>query len=157
MATTLTGSTALVTGATAGIGRATALQHAGLGAEVVVHGRSAHRGAETGREIGKAGGKARFIAADLTNAVAPGPTKTPGTAVNTGLAEGLAKLTTLNRAADPEEIASAVTFLSSPAASYINGAVRQVTGGRTRDRPITARQRFVCRLGMTPTEPREQA
>lgn len=157
MATTLTGSTALVTGATTGIGRAIALQLAGLGAEVVVHGRSVHRGAETVREIGKAGGKARFIAADLTNAVAPGPTKTPGTAVNTGLAEGLAKLTTLGRAADPEEIASAVTFLSSPAASYINGAVRQVTGGRTRDRPITARQRFVCRLGMTPTEPREQA
>jgi NAD(P)-dependent dehydrogenase (short-subunit alcohol dehydrogenase family) len=63
MATTLTGSTALVTGATAGIGRATALQLAGLGAEVVVHGRSAHRCAKTVREIEKAGGKARFIAA----------------------------------------------------------------------------------------------
>jgi NAD(P)-dependent dehydrogenase (short-subunit alcohol dehydrogenase family) len=156
MATTLTGSTALVTGATAGIGSAIALQLAGLGAEVVVHGRSAHRGAETVREIEKTGGKARFIAADLTNAVAPGPTKTPGTAVNAGLAEGLAKLATLGRAADPEKIASAVTFLISPAASYINGAVRQVTGGQLAITP-TAKQRLVCRLGMTPTEPREQA
>ena len=41
MATTLTGSTALVTGATSGIGREIALELAGLGAEVVVHGRSA--------------------------------------------------------------------------------------------------------------------
>ena len=47
MATTLAGSTALVAGATAGIGRASALQLAGLGAEVAVPGRSAGRGAKT--------------------------------------------------------------------------------------------------------------
>src|SRR5690348_7965779 len=41
---TLDGSIALVTGATAGIGRAAALQLAELGAEVVVHGRDAARG-----------------------------------------------------------------------------------------------------------------
>ncbi len=62
------GSTALVTGATAGIGRAIALELAREGAEVIVHGRNAERGAKTVNDIENAGGKARFIAADLSDA-----------------------------------------------------------------------------------------
>src|SRR4051812_2176221 len=57
--------TALVTGATSGIARATALPLARDGAEVVVHGRDAARGAETVEAITAAGGRARFVAADL--------------------------------------------------------------------------------------------
>jgi NAD(P)-dependent dehydrogenase (short-subunit alcohol dehydrogenase family) len=58
----------LVTGATSGIGRAIALQLGRAGLEVVVHGRDPARGAETVDAITAAGGKARFVAADLTDA-----------------------------------------------------------------------------------------
>jgi 3-oxoacyl-[acyl-carrier protein] reductase len=36
----------------------------------------------------------------------------------------------LGRAGEPFEVASAVVFLASPLASYVNGAVLEVTGGR---------------------------
>ncbi|MEA2641409.1 MAG: hypothetical protein QOF51_2803 [Chloroflexota bacterium] len=63
----LHGQKALVTGATSGIGRAIALQLARQGAEVLVHGRDARRGGETVDAITAAGGRARFIAADLSD------------------------------------------------------------------------------------------
>jgi NAD(P)-dependent dehydrogenase (short-subunit alcohol dehydrogenase family) len=241
MASTLAGSSALVTGATSGIGREIALQLAQRGAEVVIHGRSAERGAKVVRDIENSGGKARFVAADLTiaddvrrlaaeagpvdilinnagiykfggtldvddatfdehvnvnlrapyiliqqlvpgmvgrgggavvnvstlaasvptsgagiygaskagleqltrvwadefgtsgvrvNAVAAGPTDTPGVAVIPGVLEAVAATTTLNRPAEASEIASAVVFLSSADASYVNGAVLHATGGQ---------------------------
>ncbi len=241
MATTLAGSTALVTGVTSGIGREIALQLAQRGAEVVVHGRSAERGAKVVRDIENTGGKARFVAADLNsaddvrrladetgqvdmlinnagiykfggttdtddaafdehvnvnlrapyilvqqlvpgmiargggavvnvttmaasiptrgagiygatkagleqltrvwadefgtsgvrvNAVAAGPTDTPGVAATPGVLEGVAAATALGRPAEASEIAGAAVFLSSADASYVNGAVLHATGGQ---------------------------
>ena len=61
-------STALITGGTSGIGRATANKLAQLGMYVVVVGRSADRGKKTVEEIRAAGGKVDFISSDLRDA-----------------------------------------------------------------------------------------
>jgi NAD(P)-dependent dehydrogenase (short-subunit alcohol dehydrogenase family) len=58
---------ALVTGATSGIGRATAVLLAERGAAVVVSGRDAERGAKVVAEIEAAGGQAAFVLADLAD------------------------------------------------------------------------------------------
>ncbi|WP_413809727.1 SDR family NAD(P)-dependent oxidoreductase [Streptomyces sp. OE57] len=65
--TALQGSTALVTGATSGIGKAVAQNLARQGAKVVLHGRDQARGEALVKEIAAEGGAARFVAADLTD------------------------------------------------------------------------------------------
>jgi 3-oxoacyl-[acyl-carrier protein] reductase len=63
---TLQGKTALVTGASRGIGRATAAALAKAGAHVLVHyGRSAHEAESLASEIQAKGGRAVAISADL--------------------------------------------------------------------------------------------
>jgi NAD(P)-dependent dehydrogenase (short-subunit alcohol dehydrogenase family) len=66
--TTFTPSTALVTGATSGIGRATALALGASGIHVAVAGRDQARGIKTVEAIRTAGGRADFVQADLFDA-----------------------------------------------------------------------------------------
>jgi NAD(P)-dependent dehydrogenase (short-subunit alcohol dehydrogenase family) len=61
-------STALITGGTSGIGRATARKLAQLGIHVIVVGRNAERGEQTVAAIRAAGGTADFISSDLRDA-----------------------------------------------------------------------------------------
>ena len=95
-------------------------------------------GGQANYAASKAGlvGFARSLARELgsrsitVNVVAPGPVATDMTAA---LGEDrLAALTAavpLARIAEPDEIAAAVTFLCSPDAAYITGAVLPVDGG----------------------------
>ena len=46
-----------------------------------------------------------------------------------GLKDGLARTIPLGRFGEPDELAGVVSFLLSPAAAYLNGAVIRVDGG----------------------------
>ena len=67
------------------------------------------------------------------NAVSPGVIRTPGVEQyfeeQPEIAEGLKKAAVMNRLGEPEEIAEAVTFLSSDRASFITGQLLSVDGG----------------------------
>ena len=246
MTNDLTGSTALITGGTSGIGRASALSLAGLGAHVVISGRDAARGEQVVATIRADGGRADFVPADLgnegsarqlagratelggghvdilvnnagvfpfgptheaseadfdgvfainvkapfflvaelapamakrghgvivnvttmvaefgapemalygsskaalvlltkswaaeygpagvrVNAVSPGPTRTEGTAAMGEALDQLASAAPSGRPGLPEEIAAAITYLASDAASFVHGAILPVDGGR---------------------------
>ena len=242
----LTGTVALVTGATSGIGRSTAIALAARGARVLVHGRDASRGEEVVSAIGDNGGEAEVLIGDLAdahdvaalarhaaerghvdilvnnaalypiggltpetpaqdidaafavnvrapfllvaalapamaergngaivnvlatpaqigiagiglygaskaalgsltrswaaefgpkgvrvNAVSPGPAATPGTAQFGEFLGHIAAQAPAGRIADPAEIAAAISYLAGPGASFVQGVVLPVDGGRT--------------------------
>ena len=66
-AASMTGRTALVTGATSGIGLETARQLAAMGANVVLGVRDAARGTEVARRIASEGGAAEVLPIDLSS------------------------------------------------------------------------------------------
>lgn len=82
----------------------------------------------------------RLAAQDLgprirVNAVLPGSTMTSALEMVAGdehMMHQMESATALGRVGDPAEIAAAVVFLASPAASYVSGALLPVDGGMNR-------------------------
>jgi NAD(P)-dependent dehydrogenase (short-subunit alcohol dehydrogenase family) len=105
----LSGERALVTGSTAGIGRAIAVAFGREGAAVCVTGRNSQRGQGVVDEIVHAGGTATFLAADLHDEGAC-------TALVDGAADALGGLTVLvNNAAGGDARDAAVADLTTDA------------------------------------------
>ena len=63
------------------------------------------------------------------NAVAPGAVNTPEQPRDAALTQAFTEQTALGRLATPQDIASAVRYLSSDAAAAITGEVLTVSGG----------------------------
>lgn len=108
----------------------------GLGVSNTIRGAVANWGKTLANELGKD---------NITvNNVLPGATSTgrlksiiDSKAIKTGksaedIARQMANEVPMLRVAEPKEVASAVAFLASPAASYINGINLPVDGGRTK-------------------------
>lgn len=126
------------------LSRAAARQMAGKGRGRIINVTSIagpiSRAGDAAYTMSKGGLEAltRALAAELggqgitVNAVAPGFFATDANAAmvaDTGIADWLARRTSLGRWGRPEEIGGAVVFLASDAASYVTGHVLFVDGG----------------------------
>src|SRR5260370_997 len=148
---------ALVTGASQGIGRDTAVALAEAGAKVAVAARSEEKLAALAKDIVASGGDASAVKMDVAdagqlkagfktvtkaiaieiasrnitaNAVAPGFIETPMTDVLTDkVKEDLKTRIPLGRMGSARDVAAAIVFLASDEAGYITGHVLDVNGG----------------------------
>ena len=64
------------------------------------------------------------------NAVSPGPVRTPMSEAMGDMADQMAALAPAGRVAAPQEIADAIAYLASDDASFVQGVVLPVDGGR---------------------------
>jgi len=124
--------------------RALSQAHGGQGGSVVLVSSAASRFGSPGEYVDYAGSKAALdtlaigLAKELggegvrVNAVRPGliETEIHATTGDPDRARKLGRATPLGRAGRPEEIAEAIVWLLSDAASYVTGSILDIAGGR---------------------------
>ena len=112
----LEGKVAIVTGATSGMGRATAVLFAKEGAKVVVTGRNEERAQAVVDEIKANGGEAIHTA--MVDSIG-GPS----------VLQGMIDNCPCKRVGQPEDIAGAALFLASDDCTFLTGQIIKVDGG----------------------------
>lgn len=142
----LAGKVALITGATGGIGAATARAFLREGANVMLVGRLKDKLEQLGEELGHADPVAAFAAdaadeagvRDSVDAIAPGmiDNRMPHSIADQietgnadGVLEGLISLIPMRRLGRSEEIAELAVFFGSDESSYCTGSVHLMDGG----------------------------
>jgi NAD(P)-dependent dehydrogenase (short-subunit alcohol dehydrogenase family) len=128
MKTTAEYPVVLITGALAGIGRATAIAFGREGARVVVSGRRKEQGLALEAELHQLGTEAAFIHADVRQEddLRRLVDQTVERFGRLDFAAGVP----LKRLGRPEEIAETILFVASDKASFISGASIPVNGGK---------------------------
>jgi NAD(P)-dependent dehydrogenase (short-subunit alcohol dehydrogenase family) len=119
----LTGKVALVTGASRGIGRATALALAEQGADVVItYVKNEASAQQTVAELLSKQVRAARIQVNLTGAAELFRNMPQAK-------DYIASNTAIGRIGAPMDVAGAIAFLCTPQASFISGAVLNIDGG----------------------------
>ena len=124
----LEGRVAIITGAGRGIGRATALELAQRGADIVIAELEGAGAKRTAAEVKSLGRRARVVPTNVTSLVAREQGMLMGISPEDFTRQRAAQVP-LGRMERPGDVARVIGFLASDRAAYTTGQAINVTGG----------------------------